>query len=218
MILRVLTLVEATLALAVGALGGAGLLYGTGDLKSAGQIERLQRDYDDAFRLELSRLETQRAARLEEARAEQERAAAAEKARLAELDRKRVEALQREQELAKEKNRLPAFGLLVLKAASDLEVDTGAGLERGKSIDVPWETPPVKFKVKGGKFTISLTPKLKGNRLTVDVAVSPMAIIVADGERKGVSTAQGLVVGKSLKLDFQSPAAGDLNLVLQFRK
>lgn len=221
--MRVLTLVEAVVALGVGALGGLGLLYGTGELKTSAQLSQLRADYDNAFQSELSRLESERRVRLEaeeeanrrireaEARARAEAEAEAQAARLkAEAERARAEAAPK----------LPAYGQLVLKAATDLEVDGGAaGGGRGKSIDLAFDTAPSgRIRVKGGKFTINLTPKLRGSRMTLDVSVSPMAIIAADGERKGVSTAQDIAVGRQLRLDFQSPAAGDLNLVLAYRR
>lgn len=216
--MRVLTLVEAAVALGIGALGGVGLLYGTGELRTSSQLTQLRRDYDDAYTLELTRLEAERTGRLEQEEADRRREEAEAKARAeAEAAAKAREAESKAREEA-EKNRLPAFGVFTVKAASDLELEAGARTERGRSIELGWEAAPGKFKIKGGKFTINLTPKVAGNRLLLDVAVSPMAIVVADGERKGVSTAQGLPVGKLLKLDFQSPAAGDLNLILQYRK
>lgn len=214
--MRAVNFVEAVVALVIGAGGGAGFLVSTGDLKSSADVATIQRETDDArksietTKTEIRSLEEQQAA------AAKAKIEADTKARLVEEERLRIEK-EREKEKANVPV-LPAFGQLVLKAASDLEIEYGSERLRGKSVNVDFPTKPEKFKIKGGKFTVTVTPKLQGTKLAIDVSVSPMAIIQVDGERQGVSTAMGIVVAKQLKLDLQSPAAGDLNLILQFRK
>ena len=219
--MRPAMLLEAVLAVALGAGGGAGFLFGTGDLRTPAQIDVLQTELDSTRRAVTERKEAVRRAEQARLEAEEKARLAAEAAALREAEEKaRLAAEEAARKEAEAKaNRMPAFGLLSIKAAADLNVDAGEVSDRGKSVELPFENKPGKIKVKGGRFTIYLTPRVQGSRLKLDVSVSPMAIIVADGERKGVSTAQGLVVGRGpFKLDFQSPAAGDLNLVLQYRK
>jgi hypothetical protein len=230
--LRGSTIVEAMVALALGLGAGAAYLVATGELPGQDAIQRLgdgkaaaQKRLDDHasekarianlqadFDAELKRREglikaSEEAARAAAAAAEAEAAKAAEAARAAEAAKVVVE-------------KLPAFGLLAVKAVSgDLSVEAGPGKGgKGKAVDVPFDAAPAPVKLAGGKFKIDLKPRLEGKALVLDVAVQPMAIITADGNRVGTS-AQGLrVERKAFNLDFQSPVAGELKLLLTFKK
>lgn len=221
--MRPATLVQAVIALVIGAGGGVGYLYGTGQLSTPARLEELTSKLDAtrqtisvrrqaAAEAEKERLEAEEKA-LEAARAEERRLAEAlaEEQRLAEEAAARAKA-------AEAANRAPAFGVLSINATTEISVESSDGTRKGKAVTLPFSSAPGKLKLKDGRFTVYLTPKVKGSRLELDVSVSPMAIIAADGERK-VSSVQGLVVGRGpFALDFNSPTAGDLNLVLQFRK
>lgn len=221
--MRPATLVQAVIALAIGAGGGFGYLYGTGNLSTPARLEALSSKLD-ATRQKIS-VRRQAAAAAEQARLEAEEkaleAARAEERRLA-------EALAEEQRLAEEQAarakaaeeaaRAPSYGTLSIKATTEISVEAGRSTQKGKAVTLPFTSAPGKLKLKDGRFTVYLTPKVKGSRMELDVSVSPMAIITADGKRE-VSTVRGLVVGRGpFALDFNSPTAGDLNLVLQFRK
>jgi hypothetical protein len=221
--LRATSIVEAVLALALGAGGGAGFIMGTGDLKSGAQIEQLEREKTevehkiDEHRKELTQREALVAekakADLDRARQEQEQKAKAEQ-------EQQAKAL-KEKEALSHVEKLPPFGLLTIKALSgDLDIDGGPGLKgTGKTVDLAFQEAPGKIKVRTGKFTVVLTPKVSAAKtIFLDVQVSPLAIITADGNRVGTSAPGLLVERKPFKLDFASPAAGDMNLLLTFKK
>lgn len=228
------TVVHAAAALVVGAGAGAGFLFVSGDLAGSGKIaqladdkasveRRLQKHADASAVLAKAWTEydaevaKRKAAEEARAKAEAEAKAAAEAeaaAAAAAATAKPAAAPPKPVEV------LPAFGLLTLKGASgDLEVDGGPGLAgRGKSVDLSFTAAPGRIKVRSGPFKVDLTPRVEGKGLKVDVSVSPLAIITADGNRVGTS-AQGLVIDrKPFKLDFASPNAGELNLLLVYRK
>lgn len=221
--MRGTTIVEAVVALALGAGAGAGFIVGTGDLKGSSEMARLDGE-KAGFEKQLVDHQKELARRqqliADADRARVAMAEADERAR-AEADAKaRAEADAKAREPVRVAEKLPAFGLLTIKALSgDLEVDGGPGLSgKGRSVDLAFESTPGKIKLKSAKFNVVITPKSVGRLLTLDVTVSPLAIITADGNRVGTS-ALGLAVDrKPFKLDFQSPAAGDLNLLLSFKK
>jgi len=215
-------LVEAVVALALGIGGGFAFLYGSGDLKSGAQVRQLQDAYDAALRDEQARADEFRkrelAAAADKARREAEDAQRA--AKEAEEARRRAEEDERIRKAAENAAKLPPFGELTIKALSgDLDVDGGAaGRGTGAQVKLPFNAEPTPIKVKAGKFSISLKPRANTKTLKVDVTVSPLALIVANGENKGTS-AGGLEIGKSpFKLEVKSPAAGDLNLILQYAR
>lgn len=222
-LLRVMTLVEAVLALGIGVGGGFGFLYGTGDLKTSGEIVAMREKIDSELRrVEKERLDAIESARLAKVAAEAEAgrererlaaiAAAAETARLAAL----AGGGTTENVITKSAR----FGELSIKAVGDnVSVDGGEGLKgSGAEVKLAFEALPAKLKVKSGKFTVMLTVKASGKMLGIDASVSPLAIVKADGVAVGTN-ASGLEIGrKPFTLEFNSPASGELKLLLVFRK
>lgn len=233
--MRPALLVQGLIALALGAALGFGFLFGTGQLRTPSQIDGLRGELDAT-----RRTIAERKAAAEEAAAraaEAERLAAEQRARDEQRAREEADARARERareresaeaerraaaELAASRTRRAAaepaaYGVLTIRAQSPLTAVSGGTSMFGKGLDLPFSKEPGKITLKDGRFTINLTTKVVASRLMLDVTVSPMAIVSAEGERLGTS-AHGLQVGRSpFALGFNSPTAGDLNLVLQYK-
>lgn len=231
--MRATTIVEAILALALGVVVGIAFLYATDELKTPGEIAALERAAsEERRRVELEALERQKEEELARERAERERLekerAEREARALAERERREREERERaEREKAEQTRRdvrvaqvTPEYGRLVVRTLADnLEIDGGPSLRgKGKEVTLNFTDRPGRIRVKGGNFTVTLHPKPYGQVLGLDVSVSPLAIIKANDVATG-TTAQGLEVDRQpFKLDFSSPSAGELNLILQYRK
>lgn len=216
-----MTLVEAVVALGIGVGGGVGFLYGTGDMKGAAEVATLQGQADQLTKdVEQARAAAEAARQAEMVRLEAERRAAQEAMARAAAERVAAERAAAEKAAAIVANAGPKFGQLTIKAlAGALNVDGGPGLKgTGKVVDLAFEEQPGKVKVKAGRFTVVLTPRPMGRYLGLDVSVSPLAIIKADGVAMGTSASNLEVTKSAFKLDFSSPASGDLNLILQYKK
>lgn len=216
--MRVMTIVEAVLALSIGAGGGFGFLFATGEMKTGGQLSAMRHSVEAEER----RVDSERSA--EKMRQELAAKEAADKARLAAAAAAEAEKAARVQAAsaaaAAAAAALPKYGVLVIKALNqDVVVDNGAEHKEGKVVELEFNDLPGKIKVKAGKFNLVLNPKIGArNTMGLDVSVSPLAIIKADGIAKGTS-APGLDIGRTaFKLDFSSPASGELNLILQYKK
>ncbi len=218
----------------VGALLGAGWLVGSGRLQAPWDAGRLtaekqalvekRRKYDTEL--------AQRQAAIAAAEQRAREAAAAEAALRAKRAAEEAEARARAEaeaeaeaeraKAAEKKGKTQAQGTLVIRSLStDFEVDAGQNRGgRGRLVEVPFVSAPGKIRVKASRFTVVLVPHLTpGTKsLRLDVSVSPMALVSANDERLGPS-ARGLTVDrKPFKLDLQSPVAGDLNLILTYRR
>lgn len=233
--MRPALLVQGLIALILGAALGVGFLFGTGQLRTPSQVSALRGELAATRRIIASA--TALAAKAE-ADAEAEAEAEAEAARLAaeqralEEQRAQNEAEARAKDAADQErqaaDRAPrpkvrpvsqpaAYGVLTIRAQSPLTAISGGQSMFGKGLDLPFTKEPGKITLKDGRFTVNLATKVVASRLMIDVTVSPMAIVSAEGERLGTS-AHGLQVGKSaFALGFNSPTAGDLNLVLQYK-
>ncbi len=230
-------ILQALFAFALGAGAGAALLFGTGELRTpkatselAARVGSLSEQIE-AHGKELERRnELVRQAR---ERAKQE-AEAAEKAREAalEAERQRLAAEQEQKsreekekkakEAAAQKGKVPVFGVLSIRSLSnEFEVDAGTNKGgRGRNVEVPFVNAPTKLRIKAGRFTVVLAPKVVGaaKSMLMDVSVTPMALVSANDNRIGPSAFGLAVERKPFKLDIQSPAVGDLNLILTFRR
>lgn len=211
---------EAVVALGVG--GGAGvgyLLHENRDLHTPAWI-RAQERRIEAEERELARQEAERLRLLAEERekAEAERLAL-EKARLEEEARLRALAEEEERRKAEAQPKLPAFGILAIRAAAgDLQVDGGPALRAaGRSVELRFEEKPGKITVKSGVYTIVLDPKPGPKSLALAVTVSPMALVWSNDHNNGTSAANLEVDRNPFKLDFRAPAA-TANLILQYRR
>lgn len=222
--MRPVLFIEALVALAIGAGIGTGFLFASGELKTPGRVNELRAELAATQQQIAAREESIRLA--EKARVEAEERAERERAEAEELAR-RAAALAAEQarlavEQARTKEPPPpsqraSFGTLTVKSTSPLAASFDGANKRGKGLDFAFFKKPETLTIQGGSFTIRLSPTVQNGRLLVDVRVSPMSIVSAQGERIGTS-AHGLEVGRTpFALDFNSPTAGDLNLVLLYK-
>lgn len=229
--MRPALLIQGLIALILGAALGFGLLFGTGQLRSPAQVDALRSELDATRRSVAERKSAIAAAEAAAREAEADRLAAEQRAlaeqqardeaaararEAASLDRQAADLAARERAQTASRQSA-AYGVLTIRAQAPLTAISGGQSMFGKGLDLPFAKEPGKITLKDGRFTINLTTKVVASRLMIDVTVSPMAIVSAQGERLGTS-AHGLQVGKTaFALGFNSPTAGDLNLVLQYK-
>ena len=217
--LRGATIIEAVVALALGAGGGAGFLVFSGDLQTPTQLHALETE--KAGVEQQIRAHDQELQRREQLIAQARAAAQAQaQAQVAQARAQAAAHAAAEVAAVTQASQAPKFGRLTLRALSgNLDVDGGGSLTgHGRSVELAFADKPGKIRVHAGQFSVVLMPKAGRRELGMDVTVSPMALITADGNRVGTS-AENLKVGhRPYKLDFQSPVAGDLNLLLSYRK